>query len=57
MRYNIHGVARNSYGRALINRTVNIYINGSAISATVYDTRTSTTGLSSVQTDTRRKNF
>ncbi len=55
MRYNIHGIARDSFGRILPNEDINVYINGSSVPAIVYDNRTSTTGLSSVQTDTSGK--
>lgn len=51
MRYNIHGVARSSYGTVLPNNNVRVYINGSDDTAIVYNSRTSNDKLSFVKTD------
>ena len=51
MRYNIHGVARSSYGSVLPNIDVKVYINSINIPATIYDSRTSINKKTSIKTD------
>lgn len=50
MRYNIQGIARDSYGKILPQENVNVYESGTSIPAIVYDSKTSSVQKSSVTT-------